>query len=207
MGSLHTMCICIKHKYMSGYLCRIYKNGRLISTKNSYTRNKMGAVKYITYQEDLKIRGYRRYSNVCGVADVNVSRSQLKHISFITNTKSHGQYRTSNINVSLPLFCNIMGSRSFSSGKHTSDYHRNDVGSDDIDQQDDEPEDFEKDEYDDMVKRVLHLPEMGHQVLVVQPYVKWGSGKKRDTTPELQLAEAVTLIGTLPKWTVVDTVS
>lgn len=196
------MCICIKHKYISGYLCRIYKNVILISTKNSYTRNKMGAVKYITCQEDMKIRGYRRYSNVCSVADVNVSHSQLKHTSFVTCA----EYRTSNINVSLPLSYKIMGSRSFSSGKHISDYHRNDGGLDDIDQQADEPEDFEKDEYDDMVKRVLHLPEMGHQVLVVQPYVKWGSGRKHNTTPELQLAEAVTLIGTLPKWKVVDTV-
>jgi len=100
-----------------------------------------------------------------------------------------------------------MESRSFSSGKYTSEFHRNDGGSADIDEQDDEPEDFEKDEYDHMLKRVLHLPEMGQQVLVVQPYVKWGSGKKHNTTPELQLAEAVALIGTLPKWKVVDTVS
>jgi hypothetical protein len=167
----------------------------------------MGAVKYKTCQEHLKIRGYRRYSNVRSLADVNVSHTQLKHMSFISSAKFHVQYRTSNINVSLPLSYNIMGSRSFSSGKHTSDYPRNGVGADDIDEQVDEPEDFEKDEYDDMVKRVLHVPEMGHQVLVIQPYVKWGSGKKRSTTPELQLAEAVALIGTLPKWKVVDTVS
>jgi len=192
---------------MNGYLCRFYKSCRQISTKNSYTRNEMGAVKYITREEDPKIRGYRRYSNVCCVAGVNVSRTQVKHVSFITCTKFHDQYRTSNINVCLRLSCNKMGSRSFSSGKHTSEFHRNDGGSVDVDEQDDEPEDFEKDEYDDMMKRVLHLPEMGHQVLVVQPYVKWGSGKKHNTTPELQLAEAVALIGTLPKWKVVDTVS
>jgi hypothetical protein len=167
----------------------------------------MGAVKYITHQEDLKIRGHKGYSDMCSVADGNVPHSQVKHISCITSTKFHGQYRTSNINVSLPLSYNIMGSRSFSSGKHTSEFNRKNGGTEDVDQQDDETEDFEKDEYDDMVRRVLHLPEMGHQVLVVQPYVKWGSGKKHNTTPELQLAEAVTLIGTLPKWKVVDTVS
>jgi len=207
MRLLRTMCICVKHKYMNGYLYRFYKNCRQISTKNSYTRNKMGAVTYITCQEDLKIRGYKRYSNMCSIADTNVPHSQVKHISCITSAKFHGQYRTSNINVSLPLSYNIMGNRSFSSGKHTSEFNRNNGGMDDADQQDDEPEDFEKEEYDDMVKRVLHLPEMGHQVLVVQPYVKWGSGKKHNTTPELQLAEAVALIGTLPKWKVVDTVS
>jgi len=207
MGFLYTLYICIEHKYMNKYLHSFYKNCGQISTKNSYTRNKMGAVRYITCQDDLKIRGYKRCSNVCGVADVNVSHAQVKHISFVTCAKFHGQYRASNINASLPLSYNIMGSRSFSSGKHTSEFRRNDGGSDDIHEQDGEPEDFEKDEYDDMVKRVLHLPEMGHQVLVVQPYVKWGSGKKHNTTPELQLAEAVTLIGTLPKWKVVDTVS
>lgn len=191
---------------MNGYLCRFYKNCRQISTRNSYTRNKMGAVNYVTCQEDLKIRGYKRYSNMCSVADVNVSHTQVKRISFITCAKFHDQYRTSNINVSLPLSYNIMESRSFSSGKHTSEFHKNDGGLADIDEQDAEPEDFEKDEYDDMMKRILHLPEMGHQVLVVQPYVKWGSGKKHNTTPELQLAEAVALIGTLPKWKVVDTV-
>jgi hypothetical protein len=167
----------------------------------------MGAMKYIMCQEDLKIQGYRTYSNMCSVADVNVSHIHVKRISFITSTQFCGQYRTSNIHVSVPLSCNIMEGRSFSSSKRTAESRRNDGGSGDIDQQDDEPEDFEKEEYDDMVKRVLHLPEMGHQVLVVQPYVKWGSGKKHNTTPELQLNEAVALIGTLPKWTVVGTVS
>ena len=206
MGCFHTVCICLKHKYMSGNLCRFYKNGRQFSTKNPYTRNKMDAVKYITCKEELKIQGYKRYSNMCSVADVNVSHTQVKHISFITSTKFHGQCGTSNINVSLPLSYNRMESTSFSCGKHTSVFQRNGGESDNIGQQD-EPEDFERDEYDDMVKRVLHLPEMGHQVLVVQPYIKWGSGKKHNTTPELQLAEAVALIGTLPKWKVVDKVS
>nr|CAD7197506.1 unnamed protein product [Timema douglasi] len=59
-------------------------------------------------------------------------------------------------------------------------------------------------EYEDLVKRTFHLSDSGNQVLIVQPYVKWGSGKKRNTTPELQLAEAVALIETLPKWKVVD---
>jgi hypothetical protein len=168
----------------------------------------MGAVKYLTCQEELKIQGYQRYSNMCSVADVTVSCIQVKHISFITSTKFHVQCRTSNVNVSLPLSHKIMESRSYSSGKHTSEFQKNDGDSNDSNQHvDEELEDTEKDEYDDMVKRILHLPEMGHQVLVVQPYVKWGSGKKRDTTPELQLAEAVALIGTLNKWKVFDTVS
>ncbi|GFG38663.1 hypothetical protein Cfor_01681 [Coptotermes formosanus] len=144
---------------------------------------------------------------MCSVADVNVSHTQVKHIPLTTSTKFHGQYRTSNVNVSLPLSYKIMGSRSYSSGKRTSEFQKNGGDSGGSNRHDDEElEDFEKDQYDDMVKRVLHLPEMGYQVLVVQPYVKWGSGKKYNTTPELQLAEAVALIGTLNEWKVVDTV-
>jgi hypothetical protein len=202
------MIICIKHKYMSGNICRFYKNGKHFSTNNWYTRNKTGAVKYVTCQEELKIQGYQSYSNMCSVADVNVSHTQVKHIPLTTSTKFHGQYRTSNVNVSLPLSYKIMGSRSYSSGKRTSEFQKNGGDSGGSNRHDDEElEDFEKDQYDDMVKRVLHLPEMGYQVLVVQPYVKWGSGKKYNTTPELQLAEAVALIGTLNEWKVVDTVS
>nr|CAD7600995.1 unnamed protein product [Timema genevievae] len=68
-------------------------------------------------------------------------------------------------------------------------------------------EDNEEDteaEYEDLVKRTFHLSDSGNQVLIVQPYVKWGAGKKRNTTPELQLAEAVALVETLPRWKVVD---
>lgn len=207
MASLRAITFHMKHKSVNRYLCTLYKNGRHFSTKTCYTRNKVGDVKYITCQEELKIQGYRRYSNMCCTASVNVSHSQVKHISFINSTKFHGQFTTSNINVSLPVPNKIMESRSFSSGKRTSEIQKNNGDPDDRDEHDDELEDSGEDEYDDMVKRVLHLPEMGHQVLVVQPYIKWGPGKKHSTTPELQLAEAVALIGTLHKWKVVDVVS
>lgn len=45
----------------------------------------------------------------------------------------------------------------------------------------------------------------GHRVFVLQPYIKWGRDKKRNTTPELQMAEAVALINTLSNWCVVGT--
>ena len=45
----------------------------------------------------------------------------------------------------------------------------------------------------------------GHKVFILQPYIKWGARKKRNTTPELQLAEAVALVNTLPNWSVVGT--
>jgi hypothetical protein len=100
-----------------------------------------------------------------------------------------------------------MGNRSVFTGEQTCKYHNDINDTDSSDENEDNLEDFEKEEYDNMVRRLLHLPEMGHQVLIVQPYVKWGSAKKRITTPELQLAEAVALVGTLPKWKVVDKVS
>lgn len=43
----------------------------------------------------------------------------------------------------------------------------------------------------------------GHRAFVLQPYIKWGRDKKRNTSPELQLAEAVALINTLSNWCVV----
>lgn len=42
----------------------------------------------------------------------------------------------------------------------------------------------------------------GRQVFIVQPHIKWGPKKKRDTTPELQMEESVSLIKTLEDWTV-----
>jgi hypothetical protein len=120
-------------------------------------------------------------------------------------TKFSGQYKTPNISWHASYM--MIGSHSFFSGKHIWKYRKDVEYPDNSDECDDEHEDFEDEEYSDMVKRILHLPEMGHQVLVIQPYVKWGSAKKRNTTPELQLAEAVALIGTLRKWKVVDKVS
>lgn len=42
----------------------------------------------------------------------------------------------------------------------------------------------------------------GRQAFIVQPHIKWGPKKKRDTTPELQMEESVSLIKTLSDWTV-----
>lgn len=48
------------------------------------------------------------------------------------------------------------------------------------------------------------VPHSGHSVLVLQPKIKWGKNKKTNTTPELQLEEAIALIGTLPGWRVIQ---
>ncbi|CAL7945883.1 unnamed protein product [Xylocopa violacea] len=61
----------------------------------------------------------------------------------------------------------------------------------------------EKDIYRGLLQEYIGTSIIGHRVFVIQPYVKWGVKKKRNTTPQLQLSEAVALINTLPNWTVV----
>lgn len=44
-------------------------------------------------------------------------------------------------------------------------------------------------------------PEVGGRtVFIIQPFIKWGPRKKRDTTPQLQLEESVALVNTLKDW-------
>ncbi|XP_046982683.1 putative GTP-binding protein 6 [Schistocerca americana] len=66
-------------------------------------------------------------------------------------------------------------------------------------------DDAREEEYQELYNRFMRTAEMGHQLLVIQPYIKWGPSKKLITTPELQLEEAVALVRTLRRWTVVDT--
>lgn len=74
-----------------------------------------------------------------------------------------------------------------------------------VENSDEELNDIDEQEFDTLVKRTFRIGEMGHQVFVIQPYIKWGLKKKTITTPELQLDEAVALIKTLPSWKVVET--
>lgn len=52
--------------------------------------------------------------------------------------------------------------------------------------------------------RSVRLARDPHQVFVIQPYIKWGPKKKRNTTPQLQLEEGMALISTLPRWRVIE---
>ena len=67
-------------------------------------------------------------------------------------------------------------------------------------------EDEEEEQYNQLVHRAQLLPDAGHQVLIIQPYVKWGTNKKELTTPDLMLEEAKALIDSLPNWTCVDAI-
>lgn len=62
---------------------------------------------------------------------------------------------------------------------------------------------FSDEEVQDLVPRSLRLASMPHQVFIVHPYIKWGPKKKQDTSPDLQLEEAVSLIKTLHDWKIV----
>lgn len=68
---------------------------------------------------------------------------------------------------------------------------------------------IDDDDNDDDLNQFRHLsneifqPELGgRQAFIVQPHIKWGPLKKRDTTPQLQMEESVSLIKTLADWTV-----
>lgn len=62
-------------------------------------------------------------------------------------------------------------------------------------------------EYNNISNQFLNPAIGGHAALVLQPYVKWGPMKKRNTTPALQLSEAEALIQTLPRWSVVESMT
>lgn len=57
--------------------------------------------------------------------------------------------------------------------------------------------------YSEISSHYLGIVAGGHRTFVLQPYVKWGRDKKRNTSPELQMSEAVALVNTLPQWYVV----
>lgn len=67
-------------------------------------------------------------------------------------------------------------------------------------------QELDTEDYQQLVHRAQLLPGAGHQVFVIQPYVKWGPKKKAVTTPDLMMEEAIALIDTLPKWTCVDSI-
>lgn len=68
--------------------------------------------------------------------------------------------------------------------------------------------DEEKDQeaYAEISNHYLGTTVEGHRTFVLQPYIKWGKDKKKNTSPELQMAEAVALINTLSNWCVVGTI-
>ncbi|XP_061152652.1 putative GTP-binding protein 6 [Syngnathus typhle] len=74
-------------------------------------------------------------------------------------------------------------------------------------QEDDEDEDSMEEEADELFRELQPATTLTggpHRIFVVHPDVKWGSRKQHLTTAELMMAEAVALVNTLDKWSVVD---
>ena len=61
-----------------------------------------------------------------------------------------------------------------------------------------EKEVLEDDEYKHLVNREIHSVKGSTSVAVIQPWIKWGRKKRRDTYPELLLDEAVALVNSIP---------
>lgn len=80
----------------------------------------------------------------------------------------------------------------------------------DVDEEDeDEDVDLLDENYEQFVPRNLRLTNSPHNLLVIQPKVKYGHEKTklmRRTTPELQLEEACTLVHSLEGWKVAHSV-
>ncbi|KAM4701490.1 putative GTP-binding protein 6 [Discoglossus pictus] len=70
--------------------------------------------------------------------------------------------------------------------------------------QDPEESDGEREEDMEELLGPASLLEGAHRIFIVHPDVKWGAKKVHSTTADLQLAEAVALVNSLPNWSVVD---
>jgi len=55
----------------------------------------------------------------------------------------------------------------------------------------------------DLVDRYFHMSNMGHQVMVIQPFIRYGQDSKKDTNHQLMLEESLALVRTLG-WKVVN---
>ncbi|XP_077153025.1 putative GTP-binding protein 6 isoform X2 [Ranitomeya variabilis] len=67
-----------------------------------------------------------------------------------------------------------------------------------------EDTDDEEDEDGDLLVSYATPLQGAQRILIVHPDVKWGAKKPRSTTADLQVAEAVALVQSIPNWMVVD---
>ncbi|XP_075192747.1 putative GTP-binding protein 6 [Anomaloglossus baeobatrachus] len=67
-----------------------------------------------------------------------------------------------------------------------------------------EDTDDEGDEDGDLLDSYVTPLQGAQRILIVHPDVKWGAKKPRNTTAELQVAEAVALVQSIPNWMVVN---
>jgi len=90
----------------------------------------------------------------------------------------------------------LLSSRSMSVGKVNCNSKENDLELELASEQDNQ----DIHDYEELVHKMHLLPDAGHQVAILQPFVKWGPKKNLLTTPDLMLEEAKALIDSLPNW-------
>lgn len=90
----------------------------------------------------------------------------------------------------------LLCSRSMSVGKVNCNSKENDLELELASEQDNQ----DIHDYEELVQKMHLLPDAGHQVAILQPFVKWGPKKNLLTTPDLMLEEAKALIDSLPNW-------
>lgn len=101
-----------------------------------------------------------------------------------------------------PTYSQAQSCRSISI--HSSNYGKRSVES--ADKHIIETDEDEDKQYEEVVTRAHLRPGGGHQVYVIQPYVKWGPKKNSHTTPDLMLEEAVALVDAVPSWKCVGSI-
>lgn len=106
-------------------------------------------------------------------------------------------------------YCSLFDERTYFDGDEEKKEGEKDEDGEDVevDGEDEEEDSDEEDEdYEEFVPRNLRLPSSPHNLLVIQPKVKYGKNKTKlyeRTTPELQLEEACTLAESLDGWKIV----
>ena len=104
-------------------------------------------------------------------------------------------------------YCSLIDERIFADGDEEEEGAEDDEEAEFHEGEEDDDSDFDEAEYEEFVPRNLRLPSSPHNLLIIQPKVKYGEKKTalmKRTTPELQLEEACTLAESLNGWKVVN---
>lgn len=60
--------------------------------------------------------------------------------------------------------------------------------------------------FENLTKDLYHHPGVGHNILLIQPRIKYGRNNERRIDSECKMGEAVALVNTLPGWKVIEKV-
>lgn len=60
--------------------------------------------------------------------------------------------------------------------------------------------------FENLTKDLYHHPGIGHNILLIQPRIKYGRNNEKRIVSECKMGEAVALVNTLPGWKVIEKV-